>query len=145
MNSRILLRLLLKGTLLLLAGWVIYSFQRISYYPYLLQLHPGTEFLKSLPEFMKNNLPSLLHVWAMSLLSAVAMPHVLLRNRVLAPSLWLGINIIFECGQGLEKTSAFLQQLPEALSHYFIQGRFDWLDLVACILGACLATWTLRE
>jgi hypothetical protein len=124
-------------------GWAIYSFQRISYYPFLLQLHPGTELLDSLPEFVKNNLPSLLHVWAMALLTAVAMPSVFMRNPILAPGLWLSINILFEWGQGLDKDSALLQSFPQPLANYFIQGRFDWLDLVACFIGACLAMRTL--
>jgi hypothetical protein len=145
MNSRTLHFLLAKACLLLLTGWAIYSFQRVSYYPYLLQVHPGTEFLNGLPEFVKNNLPSLLHVWAMALLTAVAMPRIFLRNPVLAPALWLSINIIFEWGQALDKDAEFLQHLPQALAHYFVQGRFDRLDIFACIMGACLALRTLRN
>ncbi len=143
MESRTLHRLIRKSCLLLLAGWMIYSFQRTSFYPFLLQLHPGTDFLNALPEFVKNNLPSLLHVWAMALLTAVAMPSLFLRKTILAPGLWLIVNVIFEWGQALDKNLPFLQKLPQALAHYFIQGRFDWLDLVACFLGACLASRTL--
>lgn len=144
MNCKARHLLTLKSCLLLLAGWAIYSFQRAGYYPYLLQLHPGTEILESLPAFVKNSLPSLLHVWAMALLTAVTMPTLFLRHPALAPGLWLGINIIFEWGQALDKDSEFLHQMPEALADYFIKGRFDWFDLAACILGACLAVRTLH-
>ncbi len=143
MKSWTLNPLILKSFLLLLAGWAIYSFQRPDGYPYLVQLHPGTEFLKHLPNFVKHNLPSLLHVWAMSLMTAAAMPQLFLRNPTWAPGLWLSINIIFEAGQALDKNSTFLQALPQELAHYFIQGRFDGLDVLACVGGALLAMRTL--
>ncbi len=143
MNSRTLTPLILKSFLLLLAGWAIYSFQRPDGYPCLFQLHPGTEFLNSLPNFVKHNLPSLLHVWALSLLTAAAMPSLFLRNPTWAPGLWLSINVIFEAGQALDKNSSFLQTLPQEMAHYFIQGRFDALDLLACFGGALLAMRTL--
>lgn len=145
MNSRTFHKLILKGSVLLLAGWMIYSFQRVGHYPYLLQIHPGTELFQSLPEFVKYNLPSLLHVWAMALLTAAAMPRLFLRNPVLAPGLWLSINFLFEAGQALEKDAAIFRMMPEALAHYFIAGRFDGIDLVACVGGACLAFLTLRN
>jgi hypothetical protein len=143
MNSRTSRILLQKGCILLLTGWAIYSFQRAGYYPLIPQLHPGTEFLRFLPAFVKDNLPSLLHVWAMVLLTAAVMPSLSFRFKVLVPAFWLMVNLLFELGQAFDKDSWILPRLPSMLAHYFIQGRFDKMDVLASCIGFLLALRTI--
>lgn len=145
MNSRTSRILMHKGCILLLAGWAIYSFQRAGLYPLIPQLHPGAVCLHFLPAFVKDNFPSLLHVWSLSLLTAAVMPSLSFRFQGLVPGFWLAINLLFELGQAIDKSSEILLGLPSMMAHYFIQGRFDALDLLASCIGFLLAFRTIAN
>ena len=93
-------------------------------------------------------LPSLLHVYAFTLLSAsVARPRT--RRQALSLCLfWVGIEVFFELGQTAQLAAWIHDLLPAqfgnypmlSLTHdYFIYGTFDPLDLLFIGLGALAA------
>ena len=94
-------------------------------------------------------LPSFLHVFAFSLLLGG-----LLRCRkigyIIICSSWLFINIIFELGQ--RHAIAASHHIPkwfdgvfilENVKSYFLNGTFDFYDLLASFAGAAAALWVM--
>lgn len=97
-------------------------------------------------------LPSFVHPFAFSLLTAVAL------SARASPAygaclLWCAVNVAFECGQhpafkaGLaDLIGSDLGQMPplHALALYFFRGTFDIGDIAAAIGGALAAAAVLR-
>jgi hypothetical protein len=90
-------------------------------------------------------LPTLLHVLAFGLLTAVLLPARSMA-RTLACIAWGVVNGLAECAQhpGLQiLVQPALTPWPP-LARYLAQGRFDPLDLGAALLGTLLALALLR-
>ena len=100
---------------------------------------------------LTDNLPSLTHVFAFSLMTA-GLLGTRRKGTLLICLLWFLIDTVFEIGQGLKHVS--LAILPEwfnvhtlpmtNLQEYFRCGTFDIRDLVAGFLGA-LAAFVVAE
>jgi hypothetical protein len=100
-------------------------------------------------------LPSFIHPFAFSLLSAAA-----LRPRVtsgqppyIVCALWWAANLAFELGQHPRFSTALADALQgggrqhplaTATAQYFLHGRFDWADIAALSAGALAAAAVLR-
>jgi hypothetical protein len=110
-------------------------------------------FLTLLPEFPLNQyssffarwfgwLPTLLHVFAFSLLTYLALGR---RHLLFSCILWGVINALFELGQAMSpEYTGFIPDLFNIRS-YFDYGVFDPLDLTACIAGAWAAWFIVRK
>jgi hypothetical protein len=97
-------------------------------------------------------LPSFVHPFAFSLLTAMALGPAA-RPRYGICAAWCAVNVAFEFGQ-LPQVSAWLAAalhasfLPEPttrpLAAYFLHGTFDPADLAAVLLGSLAAAAVLR-
>ena len=145
-------RTLLIGALALAIGLLVYLTDRATGHAQWLPAMPGWAASGSFGSFGAIGawLPSLAHVLGFSLLSAAWLPPP---AHPAACASWCVIDLGFECGQHASVApllAAWLAQwspgLPgaEALQRYFLRGRFDPLDLLACIAGAGLALMILR-
>ncbi len=117
-------------------------------------LVPGSAALAIPPLFGAASawLPSLIHPFAFSLLSAAALP-ARRTPAYGAPAAWWAINLSFELGQ-LPQLSAPIARwldagfgaLPatQALQRFFLNGQFDPADVLALTAGALLAAGLLR-
>jgi len=146
------LLLLVSGSALCL-GLLVYLADRRAADTLLL---PGFAALGTGPLFgiIAQWLPSFIHPFAFSLLSAAVM-----RRRVasgLAPfsicALWWAVNLAFEVGQHPRFSAPIadalqfglgLNALTVALSRYFLHGHFDWGDVAAVSAGALAAAAVL--
>jgi hypothetical protein len=103
-------------------------------------------------------LPSFIHPFAFSLLSAAAMrpPAASARAPYSICAIWWAVNLAFELGQH-PRFSALIAEalqvglgqnvLTAAMSRYFLRGRFDWGDVTALSAGALAAAavlWLLQ-
>jgi hypothetical protein len=95
---------------------------------------------------LADNLPSFIHVFAFSLMTAGLLgPRR--KGTLLICLLWFLIDTVFEIGQGLKHISLAIipewikvHALPMAnLQEYFRCGTFDILDIAAALLGAWAA------
>jgi hypothetical protein len=92
-------------------------------------------------------LPSAIHPFAFSLLSAAALPAP--RSRAYGACLvWCVVNVVFEMGQHPLISAPLAQALDAAfgrgpiggaLARYFVRGTFDVGDIVAAVAGALAA------
>lgn len=142
MKSMIHLRLLASSFIVLCLGWIIYACFRTANYP--LIPHVETSVRLWIPALILGSGPSLLHVWALSMLSAGLAPTFSARHHLVFPLFWLLVNLAFEAGQLIDKHADILHLIPKPLADYFIQGRFDSLDLLACCVGAILGYLSIR-
>jgi hypothetical protein len=100
---------------------------------------------------LANNLPSLTHVFAFSLMTA-GLLGTRRKGNLLICLLWFLIDTVFEIGQGLKPISLAIipewfevHTLPMAnLQEYFRYGTFDIRDIAAGLLGA-LAAFMVAE
>ena len=97
-------------------------------------------------------LPSFAHTFAFSLFTAAALPERA-APRYGACIAWFAINLAFEIGQLpvvsarlAEALHGVLSALPfsRLLANYFVQGTFDFGDIVAALLSALAAGVVLR-
>lgn len=96
-------------------------------------------------------LPSFVHPFAFSLLTAAALP-AQLGSRLAACAAWGAVDVGFEVGQHPDvgaRLADWMQPdgsafpLTRALSNYFVRGTFDGADIVAALLGAAAAAGVL--
>ena len=100
---------------------------------------------------LADNLPSFIHVFAFSLMTAGLLGSRR-KGALLICLLWFLIDTVFEIGQGLKHLSLAIipewikvHTLPMAnLQEYFRCGTFDILDIAAGLLGA-LAAFMVAE
>ena len=143
---------LLVGFTLLLLGILCYYFFRISEHTYFLQfLNIAPHLTISSSHLLKNisnSLPTFIHVFAFSLLTAGLIASSK-KGYAAACLLWFGFNVLFEIGQKFDRW--VIQIIPDWFSSiaflentesYFLKGRFDYLDLLSIALGS-LAAYTL--
>lgn len=106
---------------------------------------PGSSPGKSPAVFY--SLPSFLHIYAFILLSCVVVAASINSVRLIC-LFWLVTELLFEIGQHDAVATFLITQLPEpstqpgwlqALVGYFVNGRFDTMDILALILGAASA------
>ena len=104
-------------------------------------------------------LPSFVHPFAFSLLSAAAMRRPLSSARAAYSicALWWAVNLAFELGQHSRFSAPIAEALQfglgqnaltMAISRYLLRGRFDWGDVMALSVGALAAAavlWLLRS
>jgi hypothetical protein len=129
-------------------GVLFYYFFRTSEHTYLIQFFELTPPLKETPSLFQKlgySLPTFVHVFAFSLITAGLIASCK-RGYAMACLFWLGINVLFELGQKLD--SWVIQFIPDWFSDisflentkiYFLKGRFDYLDLFSITLGALVA------
>ena len=100
-------------------------------------------------------LPSFIHPFAFSLLSAAALRHRAASGHppYIVCALWWAVNMAFELGQHLRFSAPLADALQAgwgqyppaaATAQYFLQGRFDWADIAALSAGALAAAAVLR-
>ena len=108
---------------------------------------PAT-FFQGFPDLFRGlggSLPSFLHVFSFSLLTAGLFP-CRRRGWAVLCAVWLFVDCLFEVGQKYPAwTSAMIPRWFEAVPflensrNYFFRGTFDYLDLVASVAGAAAA------
>ena len=154
-NNPILLNRIqfLIGILLLVMGSLIYVTDRAPEYVYFTRffgMHiklfgPDTNILGSFGLW----LPTFFHVLSFSLICAAFMSSSTKKYLSVCTG-WFLINCCFEMGQKYKHTAAgitpdFFDHLPffENTRAYFLNGTFDWLDILAAAAGAIVAFLTL--
>jgi hypothetical protein len=79
------------------------------------------------------SLPSLLHVYAFSLLTVPLLQRQMERAVVVAASFWVVVNVLFEVGQAASLKSFWAEFALDGgaglLVGYFLFGTFDWNDV----------------
>ena len=146
-------RQIIIGIVMLSLGTLIYVIDRSPIHTYFLyQGNLEFSLYQSLPNIfgsIGNNLPSFIHVFSFSLLTAgiVATQQ---RSYFFICGLWFFIDAAFEIGQGLINTGstilASFKGIPilENTESYFLHGTFDWHDLIASAIGAIVAYLVLK-
>jgi len=96
-------------------------------------------------------LPSFIHPFAFSLLTAAALPPSTIA-RYLACVAWFGVDVAFELGQYPRFSGSLATAIQDAfgsnpvtrsLANYFLRGTFDCGDLLASALGGLAAAVVL--
>lgn len=125
--------------------------------------HQQVLFLNYLPEMdvafslsvggLIYSIPSLLHIYAFILLTSVVISASINAARLIC-IFWLIIELVFETGQHPVVASAISENLPEwfyhyawlqSISNYFINGKFDVLDVMCLVLGSVFAFITVKK
>ena len=140
------------GFITLFAGFLLYLINRPSDI-YFVSFIKGTENLHywALPfaPGIGGALPSFLHVFAFSLLLGGLLA-CRKTGYLLICGAWLSTNVLFELGQ--RHPISFSGLIPdwfegifilENLRSYFLNGTFDFLDLLVSAVGAVAAFWVL--
>jgi hypothetical protein len=138
----------------LFAGVLFYAFIRAPEQVYFLRfLHlPSGEavMLPSLLSALANPLPSFLHVFSFSLLTAALFPPTG-KAMLLSCSFWTAVNLIFELGQHYGKAAAgmvpsWFQGIPflENTAGFFRHGVFDVSDMAAMAAAGVTAYFVLK-
>lgn len=96
--------------------------------------------LSAPPHALFHAIPSLLHVFTLSILTWLSFDR---SRKATAILIWLSINLIFEFGQLLQPKQ--VASLPEILRNYFVSGSFSWLDITAALLAALITYFTLNH
>jgi len=148
----------LIGSVALLAGLLLYLVVRPPD-AYFLSFAKAPDALSyEIPSFFKaiaGPLPSFLHVLAFSLLLGGLLA-CRKTGYLIICSAWLFINVLFELGQRHSVSAS--QLMPEwfgglfvlgNMRSYFLNGTFDFFDLMASSAGAvaayCILTMTLQD
>ena len=131
------------------AGVVLYVIDRPVPHVYLLPSviafagSPGT-----IPGAISASLPSFVHVYAFSLLTAAVAGSRSTRSGALIAGAWCAIDVLFELGQHTAFAPHISGAMPawfgdvpllENIGPYFLRGTFDPADLVATVAGAIVA------
>lgn len=134
------------GIVALLLGISVYCFDRNSNSVYFL-FSLNINFLPTTPIFgsIGQHLPTFLHVFAFILLST----SVIIRkqnNFAMVAFFWFTLEVVCEFGQLLTKESLYtfpswFAGIPffENTARYFINGSFDWIDIISIAIGAYAA------
>jgi hypothetical protein len=135
------------------AGLVVYAVDRPAPQVYLL---PFVLALSDSPRSsfgaIGASLPSFLHVFAFSLLTAAVVASRSARTAAIIAGAWCGTDLLFELGQHPALAPIIDATLPswfagvpmlENVGPYFLLGSFDPADLAATVVGATLAYVTI--
>ena len=137
---------ILVGILSLFFGSLVYFYDRSPFHTYFLSKLGANFYIFSnshkLFGSIGNNLPSFIHPFSFSLITAGVMSP---NKTFFFPicTFWFLVNCAFEFGQKFD--SVVLQILPDRLLHipfckisalYFYRGTFDFLDVAAICLGS---------
>ena len=148
MNEAVNKLQLFAGLSFLVLGFLLYYFFRDAESTYFIQFLELAPPIKETPHLLQRfgySLPTFIHVFAFSLITAGIMASSK-RGYTAACLLWFGINVFFEFGQKFD--SLMVQYIPdwfakivflENTKSYFLKGRFDHFDLLAIALGALVA------
>ena len=145
-------RLVFAAAIALAIGLTIYLVDRQADVYFLPDTLAATISLPPLFGTLSLHLPSALHVYAFILLTVVCLPRGR-RYLFAACSSWLVLEWLFEFGQHPQLQHYFTAWIPswferlpvlESSRAFFINGRFDALDLVAAVVGAAAAWMTVR-
>ena len=154
-NSRIIGNRLqvLIGLSCLIFGMLVYLFYRPpeqTYFIYISGLN--INLYNTLPNIfgvIGNTLPSFVHVFAFTLITA-GMIACRKRGYLIICLSWLTLDVTFEFGQ---KFNAFFSSLVPAwfnrfpflenTTNYFSRGTFDQADIASAMIGSALAYWVL--
>ena len=108
-------------------------------------LEPFFEIRSPALKTVGGRLPAFLHVLSFSLITASFFRY---SKPVYALSCagWFLVNCLFELGQkykaqAVKMTFDWFEKIPflESTRNYFLRGTFDWLDIMAFVLGAVAA------
>ena len=146
-------RQLYIGFSILVLGTLFYFFFRSAEHTYFLRffgLNPyRIEYLPKILVSIGNSLPTFIHVFAFSLLSA-GLIATQKRGYALVCLAWFIIDVLFEIAQVYGKV--IIPAIPEWFSNflflentknYFLHGRFDYLDLFSISFGSLAAYFFL--
>jgi hypothetical protein len=113
------------GSSAIAAGLAVYAFLRPIRVPL---IPPALHFApaESHPFAVLASLPSVIHAFAMPLLSVACLRRVRRRDIAITCLLWCAVDLVFEVGQ---RTGI----------RFFAGGTFDPLDLLGVLLGATMA------
>lgn len=144
----------LMGIAGLVAGVFLYGFFRVPEQVYFLRffhLPPGEAV--SLPpaiSALTNSLPSFLHVFSFSLLTAALFPPTG-KAILLSCSFWTAVDLLFELGQNFGEAAAgmvpsWFQGIPflESTAGFFRHGVFDTADMMAMVAAGLTAFMVLQ-
>jgi hypothetical protein len=91
------------------------------------------------------SLPAFLHVFSFSLITASFFRYSKTTYTVICTG-WLLVNCLFELGQKYKTQASrlvfdFFDKIPflESTRNFFLLGSFDWLDVMAFVLGSVAA------
>lgn len=142
------------GTAFLLLGVAVYLFSRPAWQFAIL---PEFFFIQWFPSnnfgHYGDSLPSFLHVFGFSVLSAGIIT-ISKKTYVVICSLWASINIAFELLQSdffltLNELTFLNSQISNSallwIQNYSLNTVFDYYDLLAILLGAMSAYWVLTQ
>ncbi|HPC04306.1 MAG TPA: hypothetical protein PKY58_09495 [Syntrophales bacterium] len=154
MKNHYALTPVLMGFSALLAGVFLYGFFRAPeqvYFLRFLHLPPGEAV--SLPpavSALTNSLPSFLHVFSFSLLTAALFPPTG-KAILLSCFFWTAVDLLFELGQNFGEAAAgmvpsWFQGVPflENTAGFFRQGVFDTADMTAMAAAGVTAYMVLQ-
>lgn len=154
MKQRYELTSFLIGISGLFSGLLFYGFFRSPEHEYFLRFLPfGTGGTLTLPPFFSalgNHLPSFLHVFSFSLLTAALFPPTR-KAILLSCSFWTAVNLLFEIGQYSGTAAArfvpdWFQGIPflENTAAFFRRGVFDVADMAAMAVAGIIAYMVLQ-
>lgn len=140
---------LIIGFCVLLLGVLFYYLFRSAEHTYFLKFlgnnHHLKDFLHPLFAIIGNSLPTFIHVFAFTLMTA----SIVTKQKsgyVTVCLAWFSVDVLFEIGQGLDEM--IIQIIPDWFSNflflentrsYFLKGRFDYFDLLSIALGSLIA------
>lgn len=149
MEGRVNTRQLLIGLCVLFLGALFYYLFRSAEHTYFLKFFSINLYLKDFlpPLFILigNSLPTFMHVFAFTLMTAGIIARQK-RGYVVVCLFWFAIDVLFETAQFFGNIVS--QIIPDWFSeflflentrNYFLCGHFDWLDLLSITLGSLLA------
>ena len=140
------------GFLTLFAGLLLYLLTRpsdIYFVSFIKGADSSQYWALPFPTGIGGALPSFLHVFAFSLLLGGLMA-CRKRGYLIICCAWLFTNVLFELGQRYPISAS--EVIPkwfdamfilQSARNYFLNGTFDFLDLLASSVGAVAAYWVL--
>jgi hypothetical protein len=152
MEERVNTRQLFIGFFILVLGVLFYYFFRSAEYTYFLKFLGNKnnlkDFLPPLFVTLGNSLPTFIHVFAFSLMTAGLVDSQKKSYLIVCLS-WFVIDVFFELGQcfanniipiipGWFSDIIFLENTKD----FFLHGKFDFIDLLSIALGS-IAAYTL--
>jgi hypothetical protein len=143
------------GFLNLLAGLLLYLLTRpsdiyfVSFIKGVHGVHDSLHWALPFPSVISGALPSFLHVLAFSLLVGGILACGK-RGYLIICCAWLFTNVLFELGQrypisACEVIPKWFEEICilQSVRNYFLNGTFDFFDLLASSVGAAAAYWIL--
>ena len=137
------------GINILFLGVIFYYFFRGTEHTYFLKFLGTNQYVREIGSGLifriTNSLPTFIHVFAFSLMTASLVTRQK-RGYAAVCLFWFAVNMIFELGQKFD--SWVVQFIPKwfsdivilgSVKSYFLNGRFDYLDLLSIAFGAFAA------